>query len=157
MRLQDHKYGTRFLHADGAPALLFTENDTNNERLFGSPNATPYVKDAFHRYLIGNERAAVNPAERGTKGAAMFTLRIEPGATVTLRARFNGRAQGESQEFGGGFDSLFAQRRHEGEPRVTKSHLILVLPGTASILRMAVPKPSRPDGGGADRSGSITR
>src|SRR5262249_49138077 len=61
--LQDQKYGTRYVHCDRAPALLFTENETNFERLFGSPSASRYVKDAFHRYVIEGERDAINPAE----------------------------------------------------------------------------------------------
>src|SRR5262249_7557536 len=66
VRLEDPKYGERFLHAEGSSEWLFTENETNSERLFGSPNASPYVKDAFHRFVINGERDAVNPAERGT-------------------------------------------------------------------------------------------
>ena len=54
--------GRYFVYAEGAPELLFTENETNTERLFGSPNRAPYVKDAFHRAVVEGEAAAVNPA-----------------------------------------------------------------------------------------------
>jgi hypothetical protein len=113
--LQEPKYGRRFFHVDGSPRLLFTENDTNAERLFGSPNRSPYVKDAFDRFVVHGEHGAVNPADRGTKAAALFTLTIEPGATVALRARFNDREPGERQEFGEPFDAAFAQRQDEAE------------------------------------------
>src|SRR5690349_9063131 len=65
--LREPKYGVRYLYADGAPPLLFTENETNCERLFGSPSASAYVKDAFHRFVVNGERGAVNPLEQGTK------------------------------------------------------------------------------------------
>jgi hypothetical protein len=62
--------GDYWLHGEGAPALLFTENESNASHLWGQPNATPYVKDAFHAYLIAGHSEAVNPAKVGTKAAA---------------------------------------------------------------------------------------
>src|SRR4030095_15389757 len=59
-------------HAGQTPALLFTENETNVERLYGAANATPYVKDAFHRRVVEGVADAVNPAEQGTKAAAWY-------------------------------------------------------------------------------------
>src|SRR5262249_25542256 len=58
----DAKLGTRYLFTEPGAALLFTENETNAERIHGTPNATPYVKDSFHRLLIHGEQGAVNPA-----------------------------------------------------------------------------------------------
>jgi hypothetical protein len=113
--LSEPKYGARYFHVDGSPRLLFTENETNSERLFGSPNPSPYVKDAFDRFVVQGEQGAVNPGERGTKAAAFFTLTIEPGATVTLCARFNDRTPGQVQEFGARFDAVFAQRQQEAD------------------------------------------
>ena len=60
--------GEYTLSCDGKPELLFTENETNAERLWGQPNPTPYVKDAFHRYVIAGERDAVNPGEDRDEG-----------------------------------------------------------------------------------------
>jgi hypothetical protein len=57
--------GRQFLYADDPGGFLFTENETNNERLFGVANASTFVKDAFHRYLIQDEQEAVNPAQEG--------------------------------------------------------------------------------------------
>jgi hypothetical protein len=59
--------------------LLFTENETNLARLWGLENITPYVKDAFHRYLVNGEKSAVNPAHVGTKFAALHRFTLEPG------------------------------------------------------------------------------
>ncbi len=79
--------GTYNFYAEEASDLLFTENETNTERLYNLPNATPYVKDAFHRYLIHGEREAVNPDRQGTKVAAFYHLFIAPGQAQTIRLR----------------------------------------------------------------------
>src|SRR5499427_9403298 len=71
--------GDRELRCEGTPALLFTENETNNQRLFGTANATPYVKDAFHEYLIKRRKEAVNAAQTGTKAAAHYSLEVAAG------------------------------------------------------------------------------
>ncbi|MFO1311432.1 MAG: glucosidase [Burkholderiales bacterium] len=75
------------LACEGAPALLFTENETNRARLFGQDNATPFVKDAFHEYVVGGRADAVNPAKQGTKAAAHYAVTVEGGATATIRLR----------------------------------------------------------------------
>src|SRR6478736_1511226 len=62
--------GDYWVYCDGAPELLFTENETNAQRLWGQPNPSPYVKDAFHQYIIAGRHEAVNPATTGTKAAA---------------------------------------------------------------------------------------
>jgi hypothetical protein len=72
---------------EGAPALLFTENETNRARIFGDRNAVPFVKDAFHDYVIGGRSEAVNPEKVGTKAAAHYELSIEGGATAVIRLR----------------------------------------------------------------------
>ena len=71
--------GDYTLSCDGAPELLFTENETNAQKLWGQPNPTPYVKDAFHRYVISGERDAVNPSKTGTKAAARYVLDVPGG------------------------------------------------------------------------------
>ena len=74
--------------SDGTkPELLFTENDSNLERLHGVPSDSPYVKDAFHRRVVGGETAAVNPKRIGTKVAAWYRLRIPAGGSVTVETR----------------------------------------------------------------------
>jgi hypothetical protein len=69
------------------PVLLFTENETNRERLFGSANASPYVKDAFHAYLIDGRATAVDPAYRGSKAALHYMLDVPAGAEITVILR----------------------------------------------------------------------
>jgi hypothetical protein len=67
--------------------LLFTENDTNLQRLFGAPNASPYVKDGINDYVVNGASGAVNPARTGTKAAARYALTLAPGETRTVRLR----------------------------------------------------------------------
>ncbi len=80
--------GKRYVYFDGLPELLFTENETNNERIFGSPNRTPYVKDAFNEYVVGGRKDAVNPKRTGTKGAANYVLSVAAGSETVIRLRF---------------------------------------------------------------------
>jgi len=103
------------LECEGTPQLYFTENDTNTQRIFDTPNQTPWVKDAFHRRVVQGEEAAVNPQRRGTKAAAHFTLALAPGETRTLRLRLSSVAEKPAQPFGEAFDALCARRRAESE------------------------------------------
>src|SRR5208283_3981276 len=61
--------GERYLYCEGDVPLLFTENETNNERIFGTPNASPYVKDGINNCVVNGDHNAVNPAKAGTKSA----------------------------------------------------------------------------------------
>jgi Glycosyl hydrolase family 63 C-terminal domain len=79
--------GERYLYCEGAVPLLFTENETNNERIFGTPNASPYVKDAINEYVVHGRLAAVNPENRGTKSVAHYQVTVGPGQTATTRLR----------------------------------------------------------------------
>jgi len=67
--------------------LLFTENDTNTQRLFGQPNAQPYVKDAFDNFLVHGQRDAVNPQRTGTKAAAHYVRQVPAGESVVIQLR----------------------------------------------------------------------
>ena len=103
--------------ADGpAPELVFTENETNTERLFGAPNRTPYVKDAFHAYVIEGDAARVNPARTGTKAAAIYRMTVPAGGEVRMRLRLT--AADEVDALGpafGDFDEVMAARRGEAD------------------------------------------
>jgi hypothetical protein len=113
--LDDPKYGRRVLHCDGDPELLFTENDTNTERVFGYDSGARYTKDAFHRYLIDGQANAVNPELRGTKAAARYAIDVASGETVTLRLRLNDVPVHPGGAFGRAFDELFERRREEAD------------------------------------------
>ena len=78
-------YGQMRFAAEGSPEWLFTENESNLAELFHTPNEQPFVKDAFHRYVIRKEETAVNPQGRGTKAAAMFQAIVPAGGSVVFR------------------------------------------------------------------------
>ena len=87
IRLEERRYGKRWLFCEGAPELLFTENESNNQKLFGIPNRSPYVKDGINNYVVGDEPEAVNPAQTGTKASALYRTRVDSGSGATLRLR----------------------------------------------------------------------
>ena len=91
IRIEEAMYGKRWLVCEGAPELLFTENETNQQKLFGAPNRTPYVKDGFNNYVVNGESGAVNPEQTGTKAAALYKIRVKAGASATLRLRLTDR------------------------------------------------------------------
>jgi len=104
------RYGQLFLAFQGKPAVMFTENETNVERLFGFPNALPYVKDSFHRVVIGGEKDICHP-EAGTKAAAHYILELAGGETQAVRF-----ALLETDEpLPADLDSIVDQRRAESD------------------------------------------
>ncbi len=104
--------GKMWLASEGDPEVLFTENESNGERLFGVPNASPYVKDSFHSYVIGGDRNAVNPAQAGTKAAVRYKKILAPGETWVVNLRLSDRPPGAGS-FGASFDSIFEERERE--------------------------------------------
>jgi hypothetical protein len=138
---QHWQYGKRWLLATGQPELLFTENETNNVRLFNGRNRSPYVKDAFHEYVIRQNKSAVNPDQIGTKMAAHYVLDLAPAQSATLKLRLtdleplgsmdihatiagtiSSPAHLEraaevpgTNDFGAGFDGLFELRKTEAD------------------------------------------
>src|SRR6266511_3986069 len=86
---EHEELGDRWLYCEGGVPLLFTENETNNERLFGSPNASGHVKDGIDRYVVHGEEAAVNPARTGTKAAAHHSLTVPAGESSVVRLRLS--------------------------------------------------------------------
>ena len=97
------------------PTLLFTENETNAERLFGVANASLYVKDAFHEYVISRRTDAVNPREEGTKAVALYRLMVPAGESVTVRLRLAVESESSRQAFGAVFERTFARRIAEAD------------------------------------------
>ena len=99
--------GEYWLLCDGSDELMFTENETNVERLWRQPNASPYVKDAFHAYVISGRGEAVNPAKVGTKAAAHYALEVPAGGSQTVRLRLTAAKPADAFA---GFDATFASR-----------------------------------------------
>jgi hypothetical protein len=81
--------GQRYFYCDGDAPLLFTENETNNQRLFGTPNTSPCVKDGINNYVVQRKQNAVSPDRTGTKCAAHYQLNVGAGKTATIRVRLS--------------------------------------------------------------------
>ncbi len=102
--------GDWILRCEGSPELLFTENESNAHNLWGQPNASPYVKDAFHSYVISGNREAVNPSMAGTKAAALYRLTVPAGGSTAVRLRLSAKMPTDAF---GTFDQIFATRLSE--------------------------------------------
>ncbi len=105
-----------------APALLFTDNETNNERLFQAPNESPYVKDAFHEYVIHGRSDAVNPAATGTKAAAHYVLNIAAQDSATVELRLFAEEEAPRSPSAPDFDRVFADRTGEADEFYRQPH-----------------------------------
>jgi len=103
------------LPGGGIPTLLFTENDTNLERLYQTRNASPYVKDAFHDYVVKGRREAVNPALVGTKVAIHQVLTLGAGEERQIRLRLYAQDEKPAHVFGKAFDHVFSKRIREAD------------------------------------------
>ncbi|MBZ5553690.1 MAG: glucosidase [Acidobacteriia bacterium] len=111
----DHSYyGHRKLICEGTPQLLFTENETNFHRLCNLENSSPFVKDGFNDFVVEGVKSAVNPEGIGSKAAACYPLRIDPGATATVRLRFT-PDPAHSPSFGAEFEGMMDQRKKEAD------------------------------------------
>ena len=134
--------GPRYLYCDGEVPLLFTENETNRERLFGTPNRTPNVKDGINACIVHGRTEAVNPGKVGTKAAAHYRLTVAGGATEVVRLRLttlpSDGATGATAPLGADVDRIMADRRREADafydaitpPTITKD--------AASVMRQAL-------------------
>jgi hypothetical protein len=140
LELDEQMHRRRWLLADGAPDLLFTENETNTRRLFNYDPATPYVKDGVNDYVVSGVTGAVNPNRVGTKAAARYRFDLEPGASVSVKVRLtNSLPDGhESTGVGTDFDDVFAIRQVEAEQfwaTVIPQHLS---PDAANVMRQSI-------------------
>ena len=106
--------GPYSLACEGKPELLFTENETNQQRLFGSGNGHPFTKDAFHEYVVHGNPLAVNPGHEGTKAAAQYRLDIPAGGTSVVRLRLSDR-EPAGGSLGAEYDAAFARRQREAD------------------------------------------
>ncbi len=100
---------------EGAPALLFTENETNAKELFAAENASPYVKDAFHDHIVDGRDDAVNPAHTGTKCAAHHAMTLAPGEERVFRLRLHGDKVQPAEAFGKNFAEVMQARSREAD------------------------------------------
>jgi hypothetical protein len=161
--VEHYKYGKRWLLCAGQPELLFTENETNLAKLFNGKNRSPYVKDAFHEYLIRGNKRAVNPQQTGTKMAAYYPLQLGPGQSESLKLRLTdmeplatmerglgvvgtitspghadrGEGVPSANDFGAGFDSVFSVRQKEADEFYASRTTTEVSDDAKNVMRQA--------------------
>jgi hypothetical protein len=134
--------GERYLYCEGDVPLLFTENETNNKRLFGTDNASPYVKDGINNYVVHGEHSAVNPAQSGTKTSAHYQLAVAAGKTATIRLRLSDLAPATLADPFKDFAEIMRARLAEADDfyraitpeRVTKDEALVMRQGLAGML-----------------------
>src|SRR5262249_38566255 len=98
-----------------APVPLFTENESNLERIFQSTNGRPYVKDSFDACIVHGRTDAVNPERIGTKAAAHYRLMLSAGGEAVLRLRLFSDSDARAEPFGSGFDAVFERRAADAD------------------------------------------
>ena len=113
IRVSHFDMAGRWLLCEGNPEFLFTENETNFERLFGAANPAPFVKDGINDHLVGGRNDRVNPERIGTKASARYHLRVGAGQQATVKLRLT--TNPDSGAFGDAFDELFLKRRREAD------------------------------------------
>ena len=139
IQLNHHFYGALFLHCEDEPELLFTENETNYERLYGTPNASRYVKDGINDKVVIGLESAVNPDHTGTKAAAHYRFTIDPGATVEIRLRLTlGREDAEAQLSASEFTRIFSNRIREADEFYATIIPARLSQGCRSVMRQAL-------------------
>jgi hypothetical protein len=126
------------LYCEGNPAILFTDNETNTDRIFGTPNKAPFVKDGINNYIVHGNQSAVNPNNTGTKAAADYSVTIKPGKSVIVRLRLTGNTSDKFNPFGDSYDEIFALRQKEAD-----DFFNTIIPSTlskdeANVMRQAL-------------------
>jgi len=123
VRAAHAQLGDRTLDCEGKPELLFTENESNASRLWGQANPSPYVKDAFHEYVVSGKKEAVNPSKTGTKAAAHYRLEVPAGGSKVVRLRLSVKPPADPF---GTFDGIFTARLADADEfydRITPNSL----------------------------------
>jgi hypothetical protein len=142
----DSELGKRYLCCDGAVPLLFTENETNTQRIFGVANRSPYVKDSINDFIVHGRKEAVNPEKEGSKAAAHYHLSVPAGEYRVVRLRLcsvapanaaggNGAAAGP---FGSRFEEVLKARRDEADEFYAAVIPRSLCDDAASVMRQAL-------------------
>jgi hypothetical protein len=144
---QHSSLGTYYLYCEGDVPLLFTDNTTNNDRLFpGQPNASPYVKDGINNYVVQGQQMAVNPEHQGTKVSAHYRQMVGPGQSMPVRLRLTSQGpvdQGQDKKrgavpFGAAFAETLAARLKEADEFYRSVTPPSVSPDAANVMRQAL-------------------
>ena len=131
--------GDFILSCEGEVPLLFTENETNHERLFGQKNESPHVKDGINDCVVQGNQGAVNPDKKGTKVAAHYQINVGAGQTKVIRVRLsNSSLEQKGNPFGKQFDEVFADRLREADEFYKSVTPPSVSEDAAKVMRQAI-------------------
>jgi Mannosylglycerate hydrolase MGH1-like glycoside hydrolase domain len=146
IKVTDPRLGERWLSCEGDVPLLFTENETNTQRIFGVPNRSAYVKDSINNYIVHGQEGAVNPEKKGTKVAAHYRLSVNPGQYRVVRLRLSdvaptllAQTNGEGAEpFDGHFEEMLQARRREADEFYAAVIPVSLDADAANVMRQAL-------------------
>jgi hypothetical protein len=137
--------GEYALYAQGAVPLLFTDNETNQQRIFGIPNASRYVKDGINDFVVRGNEGAVNPAHAGTKASVLYQLEIGPGEGEVVRLRLTDaglsrleQAYPHGNPFEVAFEDVMDKRRLEADDFYHSITPLKTTPDSANVMRQAL-------------------
>ena len=130
--------GEYALYCEGDVPLLFTENETNAQRLFGRPNPTPYVKDGINEHVVNGIHQAVNPDLTGTKAAAHYILSVGAGESIAVHLRLSRANAFATEPFGVGFEKILEARRAEADTFYASITPARTGADAANIMRQAL-------------------
>ncbi len=132
--------GERFLYCQGVSALLFTENETNHQRLFGSENQTRYVKDGINEYIVHDRKDSVNPERNGTKVAAHYQITVPARGESQIRLRLTDLAPQALTKaaFGSDFDAILKARKREADEFYQSITPASASADAANVMRQAL-------------------
>ncbi len=137
IELNQPELGKRWLYCDRSAELLFTENDTNTQRLFNFTNGSHYVKDAFNDYIVHGRQQVVNPNQIGTKAAANYKLTIAPDETTTIRLRLSDNSYENVQDAFANFEKIFSARVKEADEFYQSVIPLDLSPDARLVMRQA--------------------
>ena len=138
--------GGRCLYCQGSLSLLFTENETNNEKVFRLPNRTPFVKDGINNFVVQRQQNAINPENKGTKASAHYQLEVNSGQFQTIALRLSdmtplgkpAASAAQNVPFGSGFDAILRARHREADEFYATVIPASLNPDSASVMRQAI-------------------
>lgn len=132
--------GERYLYCDETVPLLFTENETNRQRIFGMPNESPYVKDGINNYIVHGQKQTVNPDNVGTKASAHYDLSVGGAEAKVIRLRLNDKHPSSvaGKSFGSHFDEVFEARKREADEFYDSITPPLVDQDAKNVMRQAL-------------------
>ena len=136
IELEEPSYGKRWMAFEGSPELLFTENETNFERLYGTDIGPGYSKDGINNYVVNGCKDAVNPSQVGTKAAAHYVLKIDPGQSATIHARLTD-SEKALEISGTEFEGILADRIREADEFYSTVIPNELSPDAKNVMRQA--------------------